>query len=751
MAAVPTPASNAVSAAAASTAAVPTGRGAGPARSISGGVVTALVSLVYGLSFSALLFSGELAYGLSRGIGSVLVGLAVTTLVVALFSSFRFAVAGPDSNAAAVSAGMLAVLGHELAASVPPDTAVVNVLYMLAFTSCVTGVCLYLLGLLRAGRWIRFVPYPVIGGFIASAGWLMAVGALRVITGEQMSFANISILAQPPVMYQVAAGVVWMIVLWAVLSRITHYLALPVMLLAGTIACHALLAAAGLDFAEARAAGWLFSVSEGMEFWYPWNASDLALIEWGVLGSHLGSMGTVVVVTTLTILLNATGIELATHIDADLDRELRVEGGANVAAAICGGFLGYLSFSRSMINYRMGADSRLAGVVVALAAFLFVLAGIWMVSYLPKPILGGLLLYLGFALCYDWAVRSRRRISRLDHLAILLIFLVILVWNFVSGVLVGVAVGCVMFVANYSRVKVIKHSVSGAEYRSSHERSQDELQVLREHGEAIRIFVLQSFIFFGMADRLYRAVMEQAFIETAETPRFLVFDFRLVHGIDSSAVTSFRKIAFAARAAGTRVVATGISAELGREFGADEATELREVRLFPDLDRGVEWCESELIAAYPAAVPGEDEDILPWLTRELGDAAQAQELAAYLRRRELAADEQLCRQDDAADEMYFIERGRVRIELELPGGRRQRLRTLGRRTVLGEMGLYRDSSRSASVYAEQASVVYSLSRESLERMQAERPALAALFNAAIVRTLANRLAFANSLVAALQR
>lgn len=723
----------------------------GLTRSISGGVVTSVVSLVYALSFSALLFSGELASGMSRGTSAVLVGLASTTLVVALLSAFRFAVAGPDSNAAAVSAGMLAVLGHELSGAVAPETAVINVLYMLAFTSGITGISLYLLGLARAGRWIRFVPYPVIGGFIASAGWLMAVGALRVIAGEPVTLASIGMIAQAPAMAQLIAGVVWAVILWAVLSRVSHFLAMPLMLLAGTLVCHVLLAAFGLNLSDAREAGWLFALSDGADPWFPWNAPDLAQIEWGVLGAHLASIGTVVVVTTLTILLNATGLELATHHDADLDRELRVQGGANVAAALCGGFLGYLSFNRSMINFRLGADSRVAGVVVALSAFLFALAGIWTVSWLPKFILGGLLLYLGFMLWYDWAVRSRKRMSRLDHLAILLIFLVILVWNFVYGVIVGVSVGCVMFVVNYSRVKVIKHSVNGAEYRSSHERSQDELEVLREHGDAIRIFVLQSFIFFGMADRLYRAVVEQAFTETAEKPRFLVFDFRLVHGIDSSAVSSFRKIVFAARSAGTGILLTGMSPDIAREFEGEGAGEFGNLRRFDDLDRGVEWCETELIAAHPVSARGDDEGIGAWLARELGDATCAAELAAYLQRRELAPGELLCRQDDPADEMYFIERGRVLVELQLPGGHAQRLRTLGRRTVLGEMGLYRASSRSASVRAELPSVVHSLSRESLARIQQENPALATLFNAAIVRTLANRLAFANSLVAALQR
>ena len=57
-----------------------------------------------------------------------------------------------------------------------------------------TGIFLLVLGLARAGAAIRFVPYPVIGGFLGATGWLMISGAVRVITDERLAFSNLETL-----------------------------------------------------------------------------------------------------------------------------------------------------------------------------------------------------------------------------------------------------------------------------------------------------------------------------------------------------------------------------------------------------------------------------------------------------------------------------------------------------------------------------------------------------------------------------
>ena len=718
-------------------------------RDVTSGAVTSIISLIYSLSFAALIFSGELAAGFPKGLGALLIGTGVTALVVALLSVFRFAVSGPDGNACAVMAGMAAAMTKDLADFGTPETAVSNVLYMLALSTLLTGLFLTAIGAARAGRWIRFIPFPVVGGLIAAAGALTVLGAARVIGGVPVTPRTLAVLSDPLLRWQFLVALAWAAMLFVALPRLKSSFALPLLQIAAMMAFHATLSLSGISIESARDQGWLFASPSDSAPWSPWSAVGFANTQWTLLLARVGDVGTLVLVTTLTVLINATGLEVETRTDANLDRELVLQGSANVVAPLLGGFLGYLSMNRSLMNFRLGGTNRVSGVAFALVAIALAWTGMDMIGYLPRALLGGLLLYFGGLLLRKWAVDSRRQLPLPEYLTLLLILAVTVILGFGYGLILGVLAGCVLFAVTYSKVRVIKFSFTGKEFRSSHERSTEDKAVLRQHGEDIRLFVLQGFIFFGMADRLYRSVLELAFPPVGRKARLVVLDLNLVHGVDASAIACFKKLSYRTRVAGARLVITGMPAAQLAEWRASGDQDLLAIEYLPDLDTGAEWCETQVIATRSVELPGLGAVISDWLHLELGESAET--LLRYLERQILSKGEVLCRQDQPADEMYFIESGRVAIELALPGGLKRRLRTLGPKTVLGEMGMYRSAKRSADVVVQEASVVYRLSAESMREINAAHPQAATRFHAMVVRTVADRLEFSNALVAALQR
>jgi SulP family sulfate permease len=718
-------------------------------REVISGTVTSIISLVYSLSFAALIFSGGLAGGLSQGISALLIGTGITALAVALFSGFRFAVSGPDANACAVMASMAAAIATDLAARTTPAVATINVLYMLALSTLITGIFLTVLGTARAGRWIRFIPYPVVGGLIAAAGALTILGAARVIGGTPVTPSTFFVLADPLLQKQFLVGLAWTCLLFAVLPRFKSAIALPLVQIGGIIAFHCVLAMLGLSATDARVAGWLFDSPATTMPWMPWNTIGIAQTEWSLLFSRAADIGTLVLVTTLTVLINATGLEVETRKDANLDRELTLQGAANIVSPLAGGFLGYLSMNRSMMNFKLGGTGRVSGLVFSLVAIVLAFTGMGLVGYLPRALLGGLLLYFGITLLRKWTLEARAHLPAGEYITLLLILAVTVIFGFGYGLSLGILVGCVMFAVTYSKVRVIKFSFTGKEFRSSYERSTEDKALLARHGEDIRVFVLQGFIFFGMADRLYRSVLELAFPAAGPGARIVVLDLKLVHGVDASAIASFKKISYSTRAAGARLVITGMGAEQVVDWQASGDTDLLEIRYFAELDAGVEWCESEILVsrAEPSARTGEI--MRGWLQAEVGNHADT--LLGYMQRCAPAAGELLCRQDDPADEVYFIESGRVAIDLAISNGETRRLRTLGPKTVLGEMGLYRSANRSANVVVLEPSVIFRLTAAAMREIEKIHPQAAARFHAMVVRTIADRLEFSNALVAALQR
>ena len=152
----------------------------------------------------------------------------------------------------------------------------------------------------------------------------------------------------------------------------------------------------------------------------------------------------------------------------------------------------------------------------------------------------GLLFYLGGGLVYQWIIRSSWQLLRLEYLSLIAIALLIINVGFIAGVLIGVVIGCATFALSASRVNAIKFSFDGTEYRSSLDRGPHEQALLADHGREIQGMALQSYLFFGSANRLYQHV--KALLAQQPNCRFLIFDFRRVTGIDSSATQSFAQI-----------------------------------------------------------------------------------------------------------------------------------------------------------------------------------------------------------------
>jgi SulP family sulfate permease len=125
---------------------------------------------------------------LPMAIGYGLISPAIMAFLFALFSDVPFVIAGPDSKPAAVMAAMAAAMTAPLvgrAATATANEGLVLILVLVAGT-VVTGLVLLLLGLFKMGRWIRFVPFPVIAGFMAASGWFLA-----------RSVESMSLLVQP--------------------------------------------------------------------------------------------------------------------------------------------------------------------------------------------------------------------------------------------------------------------------------------------------------------------------------------------------------------------------------------------------------------------------------------------------------------------------------------------------------------------------------------------------------------------------
>jgi len=719
--------------------------------SLTAGLISGVLTITMGIAFAALIFTGPLSAFVSRGINLILLSALIIGICTALTSSYSGTVARPHE----IPAAILALIAGIIAAHMPPsanaEQAYMTVVAAMAVTSLVTGVFLLALGSFKAGNLIRFIPYPVIGGFLAGTGLLLVKGALGVMTGTAITLSTLPGLFTAGVALKWLSGFVLAAVLFAVLRYRNHYLIMPVWLLLSIGLFYVIVFFSGVPIAEIRNQGWLTGSLATTGFAMPFSISSLTQIDWPLIFSQAGRIGTILVLSCMSLLLNASGLELVVQEEIDLNRELKAVGASNILAGLGGGPVGIHSLSLSALGFTMGAKSRLIGISSALLCGSILFFGSSILSYFPKPVMGAVLMFLGFSFLYQWLVESWFKLPRLDCILILLILVVIGVFGFLEGVGVGIGVALVIFVYNYSHVSVIKHNISGVHYHSNVDRTPDQQKVLMARGDALDILKLQEFIFFGTANNLHETIRRRAADQSRTPLQFVILDFRFVNGVDSSAVNSFTKMRIYAQARGYRLIFTSLSENLLKKLhrGGFVFEQNSHFMTFPDLDRALEWCENQLLTREDAALTGETQ----CLEDQLGEFISGKEMLdaffKYLERRVVPEGYYLIHQGDPPHSLYFLESGQVTVQLQNETGQSVRLRTSGPGTVLGELGFYLRTPSTASVMTEKESTFYRMTVDALKEMEKQNPEIAAAFYKFMVHRLGQKLIYTNRSLQAL--
>lgn len=724
------------------------------------GLICGLTAIVASIGSGSLLFSHGLPEYLPVSIGLALFSSAALAAVSALIGSSRMALASTQQVPIVALSGVLVAVAAAVPAGAPETVRFTTVMVAVAFGTLSIGVSALLLGWLRLGSIVRFIPYPVVGGFLAGTGFLIVVGGLSLVLNQPLS---LQLLTHPPVgmaWWRLAAVAAFIAAIGIAETRFSNALAVPGVILASLVLFNAAALSAGVTPGALRAAGWVMQLPESGRLWPAIHPGDLRAVDWHAI--LVGALGvpTVIVVSIVAFLMNATGIELANRRDFDIDRELRTVGLMNLVAGAGGGAPGFHSFSLSLLAAKLNGSSRMVGVIVAALLAAALICGDLLLDAVPTFILGGLLTWLGATQLFQWLVRSYRRLSITEYGVIVLIFVIIVGVSFAVGILVGLIAAAVLFAVEYSRIDIVRHEMTGLEYQTGADGSEKRNELLHLHGGAILIVRLQGYLFFGTADRLRRRVQNRMSghgqghgrhqHHYQRRPRFAVMDFRRVAGLDSSAVVSFIRLAQIADREGYVVMLTGLpaSAERALARGGFTSAAYPNVRIAPDIERGLKWCEDTLLAEVsPELSVAQSRPLTALISDIVYDEDMARTIASACRRIEAKTGDILIRQNDPSNDILFIEAGHAAVEIPSEGEQGViRLATVGPGAIVGEMAFYLGEPRSASIVAEEPMLAWSFTRAAMEKLQAEAPAAALRFHSGMAAVLSRRLTRTNRIV-----
>ena len=245
------------------------------------------------------------------------------------------------------------------------------------------------------------------------------------------------------------------------------------------------------------------------------------------MATQIPNILTLILVTLLCAVVNLSALEVAVDSDLDWNREFRAAGAANLIAGVGGGPPGCMNVTASALARKLGADTRLTGIVVALVVGSPLLLGDKILKLIPVPLVGGLLLFIGAGMLHEWLVNSRKRLPWTDYVILLSIFFTIVFFGFVEGIGVGVAITTVFFAVRLARVESVEAEFTARERHSNRSRPIADRAILLAEGERVRAYRLRGYLFFGSAHALGQP--PQAVAARRPAPRLHSAGFRRRH------------------------------------------------------------------------------------------------------------------------------------------------------------------------------------------------------------------------------
>lgn len=694
-------------------------------------------AIAYGVAVYSVVGPAYVAEGVRAGIiGAVVVGL----LSAAIGGAPRL-ISSPSAPAAAVLASVAAFLLGPAHAIDPMRTVA-----LLSVIAAGAGVLQIAFGAIGGGRLIKFIPYPVVSGYLSAVGVMIFLSQVPKFLGVK-STASALTVATSPGLWHWPALVVGSVTAIAMIAapKITRRIPAAIIALACGAAAYAALGLFDAGLRTFDGNGLVIGPLAGGAIWslepvHGFAASlrtltvgDLRVIVWPA--------------ATLSVLLSVDSLKTCVIVDAltfgrhEPDRTLIGQGLGNAVAALFGGMPGSGTMGATLVNNDSGGQTRWSGVLEGIFVLLaVVLLGRWL-AWLPVSALAGILVVVAFRM-FDWRSLQliRQRSTLLDFAVIATVVIVAVSANLIAAAGAGVGLAMILFIRDQVRGTVIRRKTHGNLLTSKQPRLPAERTILDQFGSQITVCELQGSLFFGTTDQLYHELKPEL-----STCRFLILDLRRVQTLDYTATHLFGQFEAMLTSRNGNLLFSRLPPrpELREYLSARAAGDpRRNSRTFATLDDALQWAEDQILAEH---LPARTSDAEPLqlaefdLVRELEANDGISALATCVVERSYIAGAVLFEAGQASDELFLVRRGTIRVTLPLGTKGYHTLATFGRGHFFGEMAFLVRGRRSATAVATSATDVYVISRAEFDAVSHRNPIVGLKIFARLARMLAERL------------
>ena len=689
-----------------------------------GGLASMLVALpsaiAFGVTIYAPLGGGYSAQGAVAGI----LGATALGLVAAMFGGAQRLISAPCAPAAAVLSALAITFTQQ---ELPPEL----VLLLLGMVGLLAGLIQIGLGSLGVGRLIKYIPYPVVSGYLSAVGLIIIGSQIPKFLGAPVGTDLLTSLVHPAAWtWQAIVVGVTVIATMVVTPLVSAVVPAAIVALLGGVGCYM-----ALGFFDPA----LMTTTSNPLLVGQLAVGDINPIHtiagyWNVLGG-LGLETLLKVLApslTLAVLLSIDTLKTCVVLDAmtnsshDPNRELIGQGLGNIATAMVGGISGAGTMGASLVNLSSGGTTRRSGLVaggLSLVAFVMLAP---MIAWLPVPALAGILMVIGARMIDRHSLQFFfTPTTRLDFMVIVAVILTALLVNLIAASGVGVALAILLFIREQTRSSVVRNRIEGQEFFSKRARNRNGPDETAIEAGSVVVFELQGSLFFGTANQLHAALEPET-----STRKYVILSMRRVQSLDVTATHVLEQIKDRLEENNAYLVFCDIPKGLPsglkmkrflKDTGVVRPT--NKAFAFRQLDEALEWVEAQGLqqASNPNDALLLQLNELPSMALQSPQALAAME--SMLTEHSVKAGKKIYKAGVAGTDLLFIRRGVVKVTVPIRGKEHYHLATVSQGAIIGSMGFLEDEGQNVEAVAVTDTALYVLHAEQFATLSQQYPAL----------------------------
>ncbi len=511
-----------------------------------GGITAGVVALPLALAFGIQAFGGiDSPEASSLGALTGLIGATMLGLFAAWFGGTHSQISGPTGPMTVITASLIS------GAWASSGGNITSVIISMSMAGIFCGLFQILFGIIRIGKYVRYIPYPVLSGFMSGIGVIIILQQIYPLLGLKSPVLVIDMISKfvPMVSDGISVtalilGLATIAVIWIcplitkklpatlvaliVITVISLFTNLPATLTIGEIP-------AGLPMPFFAKAGICL---DGID----WLTVIKSSIVPGLTLAGLGSIDT---------LLTSVVADNITKTKHNSNKELIGQGIGNTISGLFAGIAGAGATMRTVVNVKSGGRTQLSGIVHALFLLAILLGLGSLVKYVPLSVLAGILITVGWGIIDFRGFRDLTKIPREDAFVLLIVFFTTVFVDLLTAVGIGMVIACVLFMKRAG--DLVEGSYSSAEISNFDKESpwSDESGIPADIKQKIYIQRLNGPIFFGSITR-FQEVMH----DVPDNVETVIIRMRLVSFMDQSGLYAMETAIKDLQARGIEVLMT---------------------------------------------------------------------------------------------------------------------------------------------------------------------------------------------------